>query len=239
MADLAAPLTARPLATAIGLAVAWVVVADGGFQLTHAALPDVPPLAAAIVPLAILAILVAILLTAARWWTEAGVNGPRQWRELHLLALPTALTLLPFAGGINREPVLGIPLLLIGYALTGFAEEAFARGLLLRVLRPSGPVRALIVSSLLFGLMHLGNVLIRGNPAIIAAQAVGAACFGAGYAALRLRTNTFWPLMVLHMLTDLFLRLGGLATIPTAVAQDVILLAYAAYLMRAHAADRD
>jgi len=67
---------------------------------------------------------------------------------------------------------------------------------------------------------------------VIAAQAVGAACFGFGYAALRLRTKTIVPLIALHFLTDLFLQMGNLPLIPVAVAQDVVLLVFGVVVLR-------
>jgi hypothetical protein len=84
----------------------------------------------------------------------------------------------------------------------------------------------------LFGRVRLSNILIRGDPAAIAAQAVGAACFGFGHAALRMRIGTVWPLVVLHMLTDLFLQIGRLPLIPMAVVQDLILLGLGVVLLR-------
>ena len=63
-------------------------------------------------------------------------------------------------------------------------------------------------------------------------QALGAFCFGVGYAALRWRTKTFWPLMAMHLATDLFAAVGGLPKVPVLVAQDVVLLALGAYLIR-------
>ena len=124
--------------------------------------------------------------------------------------------MLPLVGGVSIPAGGTLAILVAGYALTGFAEEAFARGVPLRVLAPRGALGAVLAYSLLFGVMHLSNVLFRSSPALVAAQAVGAACFGVGYAALRLRTNTLWP---------------RLPAIPFFVTQDVILLAYGLYLV--------
>ncbi len=232
MTSTAALMQRHPLASAIGLTTAWVALVSAFFLIAHALLPNLDNLTQSILALIGIAILVAVLLTLLGWWREVGFNAPGEWRNLHLLALPAVLVFLPFAGGINPAPVLPVGTLIVGYALTGFAEEAFARGILLRLLQPNGVLRAVFISSLLFGLMHFGNVLIRGEPVIIAAQAVGAVCFGVAYAALRLRTATIWPLLLLHALDDLFLRLGGLPTIPTAVAKDVVLLVYGLLLLR-------
>lgn len=93
-------------------------------------------------------------------------------------------------------------------------------------------LNAVLVSSLLFGVMHLSNVMFRSSPALVVAQAIGAACFGVGFAALRLRTGTIWPLLVLHMLTDLLGQLARLPAIPFFVTQDIVLLCYGLYLVR-------
>ena len=232
MSRLAKRLERRALGWAVGLTAAWVAAISAVFLLAHALLPGLPNLTQSIFSLGVVAALLVALVTALGWWREIGCNPPTEWRNLTLLVLPLVVLLLPFAGGINPAPVLPVGILVVGYALTGFAEETFARGVLLKLLMPGGPLRAVFMSSVLFGLMHFGNVLIRGNPAIVGAQAVGAACFGIAYAALRLRTGTIWPLMLLHALDDLFLQLGGLPVIPTAVVKDIILLAYGLVLLR-------
>jgi membrane protease YdiL (CAAX protease family) len=124
--------------------------------------------------------------------------------------------------------------LTIGYLLTGFREETLYRGIILRVLLPKGTLRAALISAVLFGLAHFSNLLVRSNPAIVAAQAVGAFCDGFGFAALRLRTNTIWFLIVLHAIHDLLLQLTNLPAIPLDVAQVTVLLFIGIYLLRKH-----
>ena len=220
------------LPTSVLLAIAWAVVSAAGVLAARQLFPDLTDTETALVSLCLLSIGVVGLLTVRGWWSEVGFNTPAQWRNVHLLIVPTLIIFIPLAGGFERSDETAIWVLLLGYVLTGFAEEGFFRGVMLRVLTPIGPVRAAIVSAILFGLVHLGNILTRGEPAIVSAQAVGAACFGFGYAALRLRTNTIWPLVAIHALTDLFLQLGGLPLIPVAVGQDVILLGYGVLLLR-------
>lgn len=153
-------------------------------------------------------------------------------RAVSLLILPALLTLLPFAGGFALPGGGLLAVLLLGEALTGFAEELVFRGFMLDWLAPRGTRAAAAISAVLFGATHLPNILIRHQVGPILGQAVGAACFGFAYAALRHRTGSLWPLMVLHFATDLFLRLGGLPVIPVAVAQDVVLLGYGLWLFR-------
>ncbi len=192
-------------------------------------LPQADP---AFVAMCVLAVLIAGILTALRWWGEVGFNRPGNWRALRLLWLPAIVTIvLPFLGGVTWLDRQTAVYLFIGYLITGFMEEAWVRGLLLRVLQPIGPVRAVLLSALFFALLHVNNFLFR-NPAIVLAQMVGAFCFGLAYGALRLRTNTIWFLILLHMLHDLLLRYSAFPLIPLNVVQDVILFFYSLYLLR-------
>ncbi|MCO5180664.1 MAG: CPBP family intramembrane metalloprotease [Anaerolineae bacterium] len=194
-----------------------------------ALLPQADP---SFIAMCVLAVVIAGLLTLLRWWREAGFNDRGQWRELRLLWVPAVVAIvLPLLGGFTEAPTGLIVYLTIGYLITGFMEEAWVRGLMLRVLQPVGPVRAVLISALLFALLHMTNFLFR-NPAIVLAQMVGAFCFGLAFGALRLRTNTIWFLVALHMLHDLLLHLSGFPTIPLDVVQDVILLIYGIYLLR-------
>lgn len=178
------------------------------------------------------AVAIAGLLTGLHWWWEAGFNAPDRWRSLGLLWLPAVVAVvLPLLGGVQWLPAGTALYFATGYLITGFMEEAWMRGLVLRVLQPTGNVRAVLLSALLFALLHSINFLFR-NPAIVLAQMVGAFCFGIAFAALRLRTNTIWFLMGLHMLHDLFLHITAFPVIPLNVVQDVILLFYGIYLLR-------
>jgi uncharacterized protein len=179
-------------------------------------------------------ILVAVVLTVLGWWRIAGFNRPAEWHSLGLLLLPAVVILIPpFLGGIKPVVPGTLAYLILGYALTGFMEEAFTRGILLHVLKPSGVLRAALLSALLFGLSHLTNLLTRSvNPAIILAQAVGAFCDGFGFAALRFRTNTLWFLILLHGLHDLLLQYTRFPIIPLDVAQVTVLLIYGWIILR-------
>ena len=110
-------------------------------------------------------------------------------------------------------------------------EEGLMRGIVLQVLKPIGINRSVVISSLLFGLMHIGNMLYR-NPFIVLAQMVGAFVHGIGLGAIRLRTNTIWFVIVLHGLHDLLLKFTNFPAIPLDVVQVTLLMIYGIYLLR-------
>jgi membrane protease YdiL (CAAX protease family) len=210
---------------------AWIAVTLCSFAILNATLPGTPPMVLSLWIVLVISVLVAAGVGVRRGWYAVGYTPPAEWRHIAWLALPAALTLLPLVTGIKTLDGQTYALLIAGYLLTGFAEETMFRGVLVKLLERRSPMAIAAITSILFGLVHLSNILIRGNPGIIAAQAVGAAAFGFGYAAIRQRTNALIPLVLTHMLTDLFLQMGNLPLIPVAVVQDVILFGGGLYLL--------
>ncbi len=222
-------LLRRPVLSALLITIAFIVLAAIAGAAAMALFPQFQP---EFIALVVMSLVVALALTALRWWGEAGFNGPAAWRDLRTLILPLVVFgVLPLFGGFNWLGVQTTLYLLVAYALTGFMEEGLMRGIVLRVLRPIGPVRAVLLTAVLFAFLHVGNVLYR-NPAIVLAQMVGAFCDGVGLGALRLRTNTIWGVIAIHGLHDLMLRYSGFPTIPLDVVEVTIMLIYGLWLMR-------
>ncbi|MDQ0769413.1 membrane protease YdiL (CAAX protease family) [Pseudarthrobacter defluvii] len=152
-----------------------------------------------------------------------------------LLILPLLVSLAPFAGGIKDISPQAGTTVVIGYLATGVYEELWFRGLVLNSLAQWTPVKAALVSSTLFGLTHLSNIAFGANPAITAAQVIGATCFGIGLAALRLRGVSLWPLIIIHALTDIALQVGDVTSTwrwILMIGGDIILLAYGLRILR-------
>ncbi len=218
-----------PLRSAFALFAADLLVSVfSGIAVQH----FFPQLDAPFVAMCVIAIFIAAFLSWLGWWQVVGFNAPAQWRNLQLYWLPAVVAIVfPLFGGLQSVGTQTLLYMTLAYAITGLMEEAWVRGLILRVLVPLGSVRAVLISALLFAALHSANFLFR-NPAIVLAQMVGAFCFGVAFAALRLRTQTIWFLVALHMLHDLLLHLSGFPTIPLNVVQDIVLLVYGVYLLR-------
>jgi membrane protease YdiL (CAAX protease family) len=245
MATLALPAPRRlrsPLALTLLVYAGNAVVIVAGALVAAAVLPDADGLTRSLVASvgSLLFTIVVARAVAVRngGWSGLGLTRPREWRDTRLLVVPALITLVPLLGGVRSIEGGTWAVLLTGYVMTGFMEELLWRGTVQRILAPIGTARAVWLGSAIFGAAHLTNVLFRPSVGLVLSQAFGAFCFGVGYAALRWRTNTIWPLMAMHLATDLFAAVGGLPKIPVLVAQDVVLLALGAYLIRKGARDR-
>ena len=191
----------------------------------------------------VLALIAIFLLTRYQWWRDIGLRLPSHPRSLWLFALPCLPIVLNIAFlGLGNPGIGGLLLFLAAALLVGFVEETYFRGMMLRALLRRGPWQAVIISSLLFGMMHLLNVAGGANLAATLLQVVYAVSIGLMYAALALRTQTILPLIVTHGLTDFFAFIAlnstvvtsGLTTLYYVVSagETIIYTAYSILLMR-------
>ena len=219
----------RPVLSAAIILIVYLVISTVFGITAKAIFPQFQPEFVALIGLSVL---VALTLSMLGWWKVAGFNFPAEWRDSRLMIVPFVIVLgLPFLMGIKASDAGTFIYLVIGYALTGFMEEGLMRGIVLRVLKPTGTTRSVVISSLLFGLMHIGNLLYR-NPFIVFAQMIGAIVHGIGLSAIRLRTNTIWFPVILHGLHDLALKYTNFPAIPLDVVQVTLLMIYGIYLLR-------
>jgi membrane protease YdiL (CAAX protease family) len=220
----------RPMIAALGIWIIDLLINNSVALWAQAALPNFRP---DFVALCIVAAVTAVALGALNWWRVIGFNRPSEWRHLRVLILPAiAMFVFPFAAGANLLDAGTTLYFVVAYLLVAFHEEAIHRGVMLRVLRPMGVGRAVLIGSLLFGAAHLTNVLVRSNPAIVFAQAFGAFTQGIGFSMIRFRTNTLWGLFGLHFVEDLLLHYGNLPVPLVNAAQSTVCLGVGIYLYR-------
>jgi membrane protease YdiL (CAAX protease family) len=95
-------------------------------------------------------------------------------------------------------------LLAVGFALSiGLVEEIFSRGFIYASLEKYGVQVAAIVSSVHFGLLHLGNIFWGGQAvSYTLAQVIYAAAFGYLATGLMLFTGNIWLSILLHGLIN-------------------------------------
>lgn len=134
------------------------------------------------------------------------------WVAVVLVILPIILRLI----GTNWSAysvTLVLAVLFLGLCV-GFTEELATRGLAINLLRKGGHGErtVFLVSSLLFALLHAGNLLSGQAPLVVAITVVYTFGFGAMmYLSLRLTGRIVW-VMLLHAATDptTILAAGGI-----------------------------
>lgn len=184
-------------------------------------------------------------------WTGVGFRRADWLDSLRLMWLPLLMIAGFLAAGMQGTvpPPTVIGWVFLNCLFVGISEEWAFRGILLKPFREKQPLlTAVIVTSVIFGLAHALNGFVIGNFGAALGQAVAAAMSGFLFTALRLRTRSLWPVMLLHGLWDFsvfFLAAGSSAEAPAAAAPEgpvrwiapMILvlpnLLYGCYLLRA------
>ena len=94
--------------------------------------------------------------------------------------------------------------------IAAVSDEIYARGIILTILAERGALVSVLVSSMLFGLVHIANFL-RGTMAAsaIGPQVVQGALFGIGAGVLKLRGGSLIWVIIVHALWNLFTDIGN------------------------------
>ena len=160
---------------------------------------------------------VALAAVLAAWlfklWFRSDFNGCLQkygLKEGLLMLLP--FLAIHYAGSIVSWITLGTGSALIALlraAAPGFGEEIMFRGLgvanYMRKIRSEGQIKVIFwLSSIVFGLIHLGNIFAGGDPKSVVVQAVYAIGVGMLFGAVYLRTGNLWPTILGHWSVDFF-----------------------------------
>jgi membrane protease YdiL (CAAX protease family) len=160
-------------------------------------------------------LLLFMLLARFGWLEAAGFTHPKKWRTLWLgwpLLVFTILNLSDFLEGIQTVDT-AKPLLILFNLLaalsTGWIEQILGRGIVLVPLlykwgrTRAGIYLAVLVSGVIFGILHLMNFLAGRLPLInTLTQIIFAVFFGIIFAACMLRNRTIWPMIFLHAAVD-------------------------------------
>jgi membrane protease YdiL (CAAX protease family) len=179
-----------------------------------------------------------------------GLDPPLHWHSWRLVWLPLAyacaMLALDLVKGMPPQRVLVF--VAINTALVGLSEELMFRGVLFAGFLSRFTIwPAMLFSSAIFGAAHALNVFTIGQLDAALLQSACAFLQGFGYLAIRIRTGSLWPMVLVHAMWDFSLISGALAprtelSAPSnAVLFGPILIAlplflYGLFLMRGHSA---
>lgn len=195
----------RPLAAALALYAVFmalhVALAWEGGRIITSLWPAVGPWLGSVTWAAYSAfvLLVAIIYGLSRTGITR-LPGPG-WVRLCAAPVIAGMPFLLF--GYNLEPGLVTPLLVVGVPLVALNEELFFRGVILDMLRPLGWRSAVLWSAFLFGGSHLANLVAGAYPPFTAMQVAATTAGAITLAAIRIRTGSLWPVLLVHLVLDL------------------------------------
>lgn len=192
----------RPYLTGLAITVVSFLLTGGGRALATALVGagEHVEATAAGMQQAALAVVALVVIRQVGWNRRAGITTrpqrPASWWPL--VILPAGI--IPLAGllDVDWSKTSTIAASSFDYVTTGLAEELVFRGLVLTGLlvglagKPHGTLKAVVASSLLFGLPHIAPIGV-----------VFAAVFGLSFAVLAIATRTIWIGVVLHVAFDL------------------------------------
>lgn len=161
-------------------------------------------------------VLAFVFISLLHWWHRVGFTQGIKGKDIPLCIFPTLMALLivllaltPFMTGSLKISTGQLIFIGILSCMIGIAEESLLRGLVLQTLLPKGVLYAVFLSSLVFGLLHLGNIVAGASWTYVIGQALNAFGIGLIYAVLRVRTGSIWLGIILHAINDF----GGLCVI--------------------------
>lgn len=148
-----------------------------------------------------------------KMWFRPDYNGCLQRNGLKeglLMLLP--FLVIHYAGSVVSWITLGTGSALIALLRAmapGFGEEIMFRGLgvanYMRKIKSEKQIKVIFwLSSIVFGLIHLTNLLAGGDPKSVVIQSIYAIGVGMLFGAVYLRTGNLWPTILGHWSVDFF-----------------------------------
>lgn len=133
--------------------------------------------------------------------------GPVDWRGM-VWMLPNFLVMAALFAAVLRNGTVELSglavLVVVTTILVGFSEELMFRGVVLRGgLREAGTGRAILISAVLFSLLHSVNMLAFVPFDAMLQQMLLTFVFGLAMACYALRINSLVPVIVFHALWDM------------------------------------
>ncbi|TXS90777.1 CPBP family intramembrane metalloprotease [Parahaliea maris] len=199
----------------------WLAIVLGG-EILQAGKGSLDEMASKqfVIALFVAPIFLLAVIALFKWdWQAIGFKTAQDWK---LLWLPGLFVL----GFIGMAVVTGLPptativIVLVNSMLVGISEELMFRGILFRNLMQTsmGTWAAIWVVSIVFGLVHSLNGFMTGDFIAASAQALAAMMSGIWLHAIRLRTTSLYPAMIIHGLWDFALFLVAAAVVAGGVA---------------------
>lgn len=159
------------------------------------------------------AAIVAFIIGRTNGWRRMGLSVPPRLSEFRPLWFPLLAMVLYWLGPLTsilagtydwRLSSTALVFSLALAVLAPFAEEGLFRGVIFDLLLSRGRGYAVVLSSVLFGLMHLSRLFYGVSLQVTLVTLVSTTCLGLLFAGLRMQSRSLWVVIVLHGAINLF-----------------------------------
>jgi membrane protease YdiL (CAAX protease family) len=174
-------------------------------------------------------------ITYLKWWHQVGWKGPDNLRDLRLLLLPALLLLLMLAFVLSTglPPARVLVFVIVNTLMVGISEELMCRGILFHGASSSfGIWRAVWITAIIFGSVHILNGFITGDFSASTVQALFACMFGFWVVALRVRLDTIIPGIIIHWVWDCLAFMANSQGDLVMLSFEFVLFFYGFWLLR-------
>ena len=238
------------LTISLGVFALWLVITLGGAKLLAPANQPLSELVTKTISWNLVAA-AALLIAAIVFfnWRDLKFVRPQPWNILPIIWFPLIYLMLFAAIALLSGPMNTsiLPFVAVNTAIVGFSEEAMFRGILFQAFRKRFKLwHAIVMTTLLFGSVHVLNVFTTGNLLEGAVQATAAAMSGLVFIAMLIRTGSIWVPIIYHALWDFgTFTLGSIESATSGAGQPAVWLTivlpialvlpnflYAIYLLR-------
>ncbi|HEX3037644.1 MAG TPA: CPBP family intramembrane glutamic endopeptidase [Oscillospiraceae bacterium] len=137
-------------------------------------------------------------------YTDVGLNSfPKYVNKKLLYWVPLILIeATTFIVGFKDKSIVWILALLPFVICVGVNQELYFRGIVLNILKKLGNRKAIIISAMLFGVLHSANLLAGKEPIFVFEQVIFALVFGVVAAEIVIITKSLLPVIIWHVLHD-------------------------------------
>lgn len=141
-------------------------------------------------------------ITKVKLWDKVGGLNKISMRSIGIMLPVLLLSFSTYLYGIKDTNLLGVLMLILITLLIGLIEELEFRGVIYTYLEEERTFTRILGSSVLFGLVHLLNLLYEPDLAGVIVQVFFATGIGMVFAVVRYKTNLLLPQLLMHALWD-------------------------------------
>lgn len=180
-----------------------VLIITGFYKdLTLYLFPRLNPYQTKLIEEGLQAITIVVFINGMKLWHRVGIITRISSKSILLMLPIIVLSFIQLFNGIVTYET-GNILMVVGISIfIGLSEELACRGVILSALMHKGKVTSIILSSIIFGVLHLMNLFKGAGLEDTMIQIIFATGFGLTMAVVRYKTELILPQIFVHALWD-------------------------------------